>query len=635
MKKIKALLTIALLSTMLTSCGGNSSNTSNISSSTSTSTSVNPELTLFEECLAKLKQNYKFEGTITLKSGSTASKYINEVSISDGCYNSISYEAVASTGDIPTKDTVSDELYYGTKGNSDYAYNIYLGLDNTVHYKLLTSSSTSKPLKWSSTNFINPFTNLTINDFTKVASGYKLRTTTSTQLTALSMIGNNLSGGLNADAKSVVFSIEDGTIKCNISYDAVTTSSGSAVTVSITGSFTAFGDNLTKLPVALTDTDATLDDAIKSLQCYNWEFTDVREATLEVGDEKQSAKYKYVGKTDATDFLLNSYSVSKNTSGVETETLSSSTGMKAVHSGTKNAGLIQVTQAKDLSENTNYYYQDGAEMTGYTLASDFFPEYNLSSAFFTKDTSKSTSTKSVYVFKNNVFPVQEYSKNYSPIESYFTFDGFTITLDNSDSSNPTISFTNTYQGYYQYSSSYTLPMTITDTITYSNIGKVTKGSLFNDDDIKTDCSNLVWSDSWATACGYYNNDTGAQATPEGLFGDGMTSDVMDEYVPMLGGVYPTYDISAYNNEYFLLYSTDSTSTLQTMLTAYATKLTNAGYSTPTYDSSTYNYSATKTVTIDGASKVITVSFTVLSGSSTYYLAITPSIADATSGSTNA
>lgn len=617
MKKFKSIIALALLGVTLTSCGGQNNSSSTSSTTSSSTSSVDSDVAVFESYLAKLKQNYLFEASVLLKSGSSVSKYLNDVSISDGVYNSISYEPVASTGDVPTKDIAYDKVYY-TKNKLGYACNTYLGLDNQIKNKVLTSASTGKPLSWDNTSFTNPFAKLTINDFTKTVSGFKLRTVSSDQLEALSAVGVNLSGGLSVEAKACTFSVENDVISCNVTYEAATTSSGANVDVSVSGKFTKFGDNLTSLPTVLTETDATLEAAIKSLQACNFEFVSTRQASITFSEtESQSAKYEYDGKTDSKDFILYSYSV--DDSG---KALMSTSAMQ-----TTTSGVIQLTKVKD------NFYQDGTETTGVTLKEDFFPEYSLSSALFKKDTSKSTSTKSVYVFRDDIFPVQEYSKNYSPIETAFSFDGFTITLDNSDSKNPTISFTNTYETYYQYSASYAFPMTIVDEITYSNINKVSTGSVINLP-VKNNCDELKWSDSWEDSCGYYNSTQTGVATPEEVFGEGMTAEVLDTYVPTLGGVYPSYGVNRAQDStteeytYYLTYSTSSTTELRNMVTSINNKFVEAGY---TYDTTTGIYS--KNVTINGVSKTISIECTVLQSSSYYYLAISPSIANTTSSST--
>lgn len=619
MKKFKSIIALALLGVTLTGCGSqnSSSSTSSSSATSSSSSSVDSDVAVFESYLAQLKQNYLFEGTVLLKSGSSVSKYLNDVSIGDGVYNSISYEPVSSTGNVPTKDTAYDKVYY-TKNKLGYACNTYLGLDNQIKNKVFTSSSTGKPLKWENTSFNNPFANLTINDFTKTVSGFKLRTVSSSQLEALSAVGVNLSGGLSVDAKACTFSVENNVISCSVTYDAATTSSGANVDVSVSGKFTKFGDNLTSLPTVLTETDATLDAAIKSLQACNFEFVSTREATITASaTNTMSAKYEYNAKTDSKDFVLYSYSVDEGS-----KSLMSTSGMK-----TTSTGVIQLTKVKDS------FYQEGSESTDVSLKEDFFPEYTLSSALFKKDTSKSTSTKTVYVFRDDVFPVQEYSKNYSPIETSFNFDGFTVTLDNTDSTNPTITFKNSYDTYYQYSSSYAFPMTVVDEITYSNIGKVSTGSVITLP-VKNTCDDLKWSDSWKDSCGYYNSDQTGVATPEEVFGEGMTKDVLDTYVPTLGGVYPTYGVNRVQDEttqqytYYLTYSTSSTTELRNMVTSINTKFLGEGY---TYDKTTGIYF--KDVTIDGVSKTISIECTVLQSSSYYYLAISPSIANKASSST--
>ncbi len=629
MKKIKPFLALLILGLTLTGCNDNtSSNSSTTSSETSTSTSTSSNAEQFatlEQALKSIKTNYQFESTIKLTSGSNTSKYICEVSLGDNSYKATNYADVDSAGKTPTKDSIDSIGYYAKGEKNDFAYNVYLGLDNVVHYQALTSSSTGKALKWANTDYTNPFSELTVDDFSKVSAGYKLKTTTATQKAALAQIGVNLSGGLPIEAKSILITNENNVIGVTINYVDASTTSGYTVGVTLQGTFTKFGNDLVSLPTSLTKSDATFDNAMKLLQSGNFQFDSTRTADMTFKDALIAReKYTYTGKSNSKDFVMSSYYqlFNTNTNEYGDKLGESSTGIKQVEVD-GDIGVVQVSQFHDASENTDYYYYDGAIQGGYTLTENFLPEYSLSSAFFKKDETNSTATKAVYKFDTDIYVEKVNSKNYSPIELSMDFDGFSVTIDTSDANNTVISFTNTYETTYPYATTdgyVYIPLEIVDVVTYSNIGKI-EGEVFAQE-IKSDCSNLVWTDSWNSVCSYATEE-GSIAQPSDVFG--IEGKDLDEYVPMLGGIYPSYEINAYNSQYWLTYSTTSTSELSSMFATYIKSLEDKGFTTSsTTDDNSLIY--TKVISDGGVSKTLQIEVTILQGSSTYYLAISPSYA---------
>ncbi len=624
MKKIKPFLTLLILGLTLTGCNDNTSSSSSSSSSSSTKS--------IASALETIKTNYQFESTIKLTSGSSVEKYICDVSLADNLYKVTNYEAVDSAGQTATTDSIDNITYYSKGSKNDFAYNVYLGLDNQIHYVALTSSSTGKPIKWESSNYTNPFEDLTEDDFSQVTAGFKLKTTTATQKAALSKIGVNLSGGLPIEAKSVLVSEENDTISVTINYTDATTSSGYSVGVTLQGTFTKFGSDLASLPTTVNKKDDFFDNAISQLKSANFQFDSTRTGLISLEYENteyiyQQQRYTYSGKSDGIDFVMDSYyQTFDTTSGEYGDRLAqSSTGIKQVKEG-NSTGVVQVTQVNDKSENTNYYYYDGAIQEGYTLKDNFLPSYELSSAFFTKDSTKSTDTVAVYTFDTDTYVEVVNSKNYSPIELSMDLDGFTVTIDTTDSSNTVISFTNVYETttVVQINSSYyQLPLVVTDVVTYSNIGKISEG-VFSQD-IKTDCSNLVWSDTWENSCGYVLED-GTIASINDIYG--IDADTLDSNLPMLGGVYPSYEVNAYNSQYWLTYSTTSQSELSNMFISYRAILLENGFTASEVSEDTNSLVYTKSITVGSTTKTLQVEITVLQGSSTYYLAICPSIVTA-------
>lgn len=453
------------------------------------------------EALALLKTGFSLEAvctevnTVSTGTGSqTIYRNYTDVALSEGRYSNTTYKQILDPTE-PNRENISfEETYVSNEGKLS---KIALSLQNTVE---MENSSVS----YSDSNLVNPFENLKESDFLAKDGVYLFSTL---NLEFEERLGTALHGykASKGSLSSFTLDISNGEIAFTASFDAYTETMLGMIPVSVersfAGKFVSFGEEVS-LPTPIAETeDSVFKGAMEKLHNGNYALDSKNEEIKYEGGRFQTIAVAEAKK--GNDFFV--YTIRDQANAIKDDAMYFE----------KDDKLQRAVRYEDT------YYAAGKTLDG--SVNDYWPSFNISSAFFRKE-------GNVYTLKSDYRYLLPNISFLTPLTSD-TIGTLTVTIEDGK-----VTFVNENEG------NGTTNFGNRETLIYSSFGEVTSPSF---EDVHTNCDDLSWKQA-------IRNKSDYRTLATTLGGESNLS-----LIPFFGGIYPEAFVSEQETSTFLYTQVDS------------------------------------------------------------------------------